>query len=174
MKSAISISEAVVRHTSGADIPDVLALYEGARRTMRENGNPAQWPGAYPGEESLRKDMEAGVSYVISDGGLVCGTFALIPGIEPTYKEIYGGRWPDDSLPYCTIHRLAGARDRRGTAGICLGWCKLQCSSLRADTHKDNLIMQHILESSGFLRCGTILLADGSPRMAYQWLRDRK
>ena len=28
--------------------------------------------------------------------------------------------------------------------------------------------MQHILEKNGFVSCGTIYVADGSPRIAYQ------
>ncbi len=41
--------------------------------------------------------------------------------------------------------------------------------SLRADTHADNKAMQHILEETGFTRCGVIIhVADGSPRFAYQ------
>ena len=41
---------------------------------------------------------------------------------------------------------------------------------LRADTHADNKIMQHLLEKNGFTRCGVIHVADGSPRFAYQKL----
>jgi ABC-type sugar transport system substrate-binding protein len=36
------------------------------------------------------------------------------------------------------------------------------------DRHKDNAIMQHILESHHFTICGTIYADDGSPRIAYQ------
>ena len=42
--------------------------------------------------------------------------------------------------------------------------------SLRADTHADNKIMQHLLEKNGFTRCGIIHVADGTPRIAYQKL----
>ena len=49
-------------------------------------------------------------------------------------------------------------------------WCAERCDSLRADTHADNKIMQHILEKNGFARCGIIHVADGTPRIAYQKL----
>ena len=39
---------------------------------------------------------------------------------------------------------------------------------MRADTHADNKVMQHLLESEGFTRCGIIHVADGTPRIAYQ------
>ena len=42
------------------------------------------------------------------------------------------------------------------------------CESLRADTHADNKIMQHLLEENGFTRCGIIHVEDGTPRIAYQ------
>lgn len=38
---------------------------------------------------------------------------------------------------------------------------------LRADTHADNKVMQHLLEKNGFVRCGNITLADGTSRIAY-------
>ena len=44
------------------------------------------------------------------------------------------------------------------------------CESLRADTHADNKVMQHLLESEGFTRCGIIHVEDGTPRIAYQRL----
>ena len=61
---------------------------------------------------------------------------------------------------------------RRVTAGA---WrlrssCLEHCESLRADTHADNKIMQHLLEKNGFARCGIIHVEDGTPRVAYQKL----
>ena len=44
------------------------------------------------------------------------------------------------------------------------------CQSLRADTHADNKIMQHLLEKNGFARRGIIHVEDGTPRVAYQKL----
>ena len=72
--------------------------------------------------------------------------------------------------PYGTIHRLASAGDRRGVASEVIAWCLEHCESLRADTHADNKIMQHLLEKNGFVRCGIIHVADGTPRIAYQKL----
>ena len=41
--------------------------------------------------------------------------------------------------------------------------------SIRSDTHADNKTMQHLIEADGFTRCGIIYIADGTPRIAYQW-----
>ena len=61
---------------------------------------------------------------------------------------------------------LGGQAQGRGNGchHLCLG----HCESLRADTHADNKAMRHILEETGFTRCGVIHVADGSPRFAYQ------
>lgn len=100
--------------------------------------------------------------------GKTVGYFALIPGIEKTYIEIEGGRWIDDSAPYCTIHRLGSTKTSRGVARACFEWSWGQCRNLRIDTHEDNGIMRHCIEGFGFAYCGVIHLEDGSPRLAYQ------
>lgn len=98
------------------------------------------------------------------------GAFAFILGPDPTYAKIEDGQWLNDTLPYGTIHRLASAGKRPGVASDIINWCLEHCESLRADTHADNKIMQHILEKNGFTKCGIIHVADGTPRIAYQRL----
>jgi hypothetical protein len=49
-----------------------------------------------------------------------------------------------------------------------LHYCESQIGNIRIDTHKDNVIMQHILESHYYTKCGTIYADDGMPRIAYQ------
>ena len=78
--------------------------------------------------------------------------------------------WLNDTLPYGTVHRLASAGRQKGVASAVLEWSLEHCQSLRADTHADNKIMQHLLEKNGFTRCGIIHVRDGSPRYAYQKL----
>ena len=55
-----------------------------------------------------------------------------------------------------------------GQATDVINWCLEHCESLRADTHADNKIMQHLLEENGFTKCGIIHVEDGTPRIAYQ------
>ena len=85
--------------------------------------------------------------------------------IDVSYRYSYNG-----SVPYGTVHRLASAGKHKGVASAVLDWSMEHCQSLRADTHADNKIMQHLLEKNGFTRCGVIHVADGSPRFAYQKL----
>ena len=47
-------------------------------------------------------------------------------------------------------------------------WAARQCPHLRADTHAANLTMRHCMERAGFVYCGVIYVADGTPRVAYE------
>ncbi|MGP1523883.1 MAG: N-acetyltransferase, partial [Treponema sp.] len=85
---------------------------------------------------------------------------------EPTYKSIRGS-WLNDE-PYGLIHRLAVGVPKCGIAAFCLQWCFAAFANIRIDTHRDNTPMRNLLEKSGFIYCGTIFLADGSERLAYQ------
>ena len=133
---------------------------------MVENGNPSQWKDSRPSMDLVKKDIENGNSYVMEEDGRIIGTFAFIVGIEPTYLEIEG-QWLDDA-PYGTIHRIASDGSSKGVFETVLSFAESFGVDIRIDTHKDNVIMHHILCKYGFSRCGVILLANGDPREAYQ------
>ena len=135
---------------------------------MRSDGNFSQWTDGYPSEDVVRKDIGSANGYVIECNGSTEGYFAFIPGVEVTYLKIFDGHWIEDSLPYCTIHRLASTVGSKGIAGTCFEWCWKQCSNLRIDTHEDNRIMRHCVEKFGFKYCGVIHLLNGDPRLAFQ------
>jgi RimJ/RimL family protein N-acetyltransferase len=157
-----------VREARLEDMPRVLELYAAARQQMRDGGNTTQWrPGDAP-EEKLEGDMARHQLFVVTDGPEVCGVFAFLIGPDPTYAVIEDGAWQWDD-PYGTVHRLAGGRG--GVFDAMLRWARQQISHLRADTHADNLPMQHLLASRGFRHCGTIHVPDGTPRLAYEWHR---
>lgn len=161
-----------VRRSNMEDIPAMMDLYAQARVFMRENGNLNQWDESYPSRELLEKDIAFGNSYIVEDDEKnLAATFAFIKGEDPTYYGIENGAWLNHE-PYGTIHRLAGNTSYHGIASGCISWCKSQIGNLRADTHEDNKIMQHLLEKNGFVRCGIIHLANGAPRIAYQFAGD--
>jgi hypothetical protein len=95
------------------------------------------------------------------------GTFCFIRGEDPTYAKIYNGEWLNDR-PYATVHRIASSGKEKGVAKACFEWCFTQCPNIRVDTHRDNHVMQHILQSMGFTFCGIIFVANGTERLAYQ------
>lgn len=158
----------LIRKATCGDLPRMMEIYRQSQARMVAGGNPSQWPVGHPSEEMVRRDIEREVSYVVEDSGTVVGVFAFVPGADTTYRVIEQGAWIDDTLPYCTLHRMGRAEEAHGIAAACFEWCSERCSSLRADTHRDNLTMQHCLVKAGFRYCGIIHVADGTPRLAYQ------
>ena len=151
------------------ELDQIMEIYARARAFMAQNGNPAQWGDSYPPRELIEEDILSNRLFVCVINGELEAVFAFILGEDPTYKKIEDGQWLANG-PYGTLHRLASAGHRPGVARMVIEWCLEHCESLRADTHADNKIMQHVLESNGFTRCGIIHVADGSPRIAYQKL----
>lgn len=147
----------------------LMDIFMQAKRIMRKDGNMKQWTGNYPSVEIITQDIQNGNSYVcLDDADEIIGTFAFIKGNDPTYEHIYEGAWIDDTRPYGVIHRLASTESSKGVAAACLQWCYEQIPNLRADTHRDNHILQHILQKHGFRYCGIIYLANGDERLAFQ------
>lgn len=158
-----------VRRAAWADLSEILKIYAYAREFMAANGNPSQWGKTKPPRQQLEADIAEGVLYVVEDDAKIRGVFYFSMGEDPTYQTIYGGKW-NSNAPYGTIHRVASD----GSGGIfaaCLAFCRGSCDHIRIDTHRDNRIMQHVVEKAGFRRCGIIYIADGTPRIAYEWLR---
>lgn len=157
-----------IRPTLPDQIPEVVKIYDKARSFMRQTGNIHQWSPGYPGAASLRQDIERGSSYVCIKDGRVVGTFCFVIDQEPTYKEIYDGAWLNDR-EYGVVHRVASDGSVKHMMHIILDFCLDRISNIRIDTHRDNAVMQRSLLSYGFEYCGIIHLADGDPRLAYQY-----
>ncbi|MBR5783110.1 MAG: N-acetyltransferase [Clostridia bacterium] len=157
----------MIRLTTHADIPVVLAIFDIARAFMRKNGNFAQWTGEYPGEADVLEDIRRGEGYVIEEDGEVCAVFTLLSRPEPTYAEIFDGNWLTDGS-YGTLHRVASNGKLRGVVSQAVDFALQRHSVLRCDTHAVNKPMQIALENAGFVHCGTVHMADGSPRLAFE------
>ncbi len=154
-----------IRNAELCDLPALMKLFAGARRFMAQKGNPNQWWGGYPTEELLTEDIGLKQLYVCEEDGRLYAAFALIFGEDPTYQKIEGA-WKN-SLPYATLHRIASTGERRGMVDDIVRWSFAKQGNLRGDTHELNLPMRSAFERNGFEYCGTIWVADGTPRMAY-------
>lgn len=163
------------RHATMRDFAQMEANYEHARQLMAANGNPTQWGNTFPRPEVVRDDIANQRTMLLVDhagpGGRerILAQFALCPGEDPTYKTI-DGAWLDDDA-YVTIHRIAASGLVHHAARDCIKWALKHYGNVRADTHPNNKAMQHVLESSGFARCGLIQLLDrptDTTRIAYQ------
>ena len=110
---------------------------------------------------------------MVEEAGIAEAVFCYLAGrrVEPTYAVIYGGAWPDDA-PYGVIHRLASSGKLRGVMGLCADWALSRCPVLRVDTHESNATMRAAMAHLGFTERGTIILGDGTPRIAFQKRRD--
>ncbi len=158
-------------HAHCGDLDEIMAVYDRARAFMRAGGNFSQWINGYPQRELIAGDIERGNLYVCLHEGKIAGVFAFIIGEDPTYLVIEGGSWRS-SEGYGTIHRLGSSGIIGGVARACFDYCKSVIGHLRVDTHEDNLFMQKTVENNGFHKQGIIYLEDGSPRLAYDWLRE--
>ena len=155
-----------IRKSTLADLPVLMELADEARTTMRESGNRDQWKDGYPSAAVFERDIMNGCSYLAEKDGEAVGTFAFIPSPEPTYGYIEGA-WLDDA-PYYVIHRIAASRKSHGLFKAMLAYCFGKTGNIRIDTHRDNVIMQHLLAKHGFAYCGIIYLQNGDERLAYQ------
>lgn len=161
-----------IRKSTIEDIPNILLIFESAREFMRLNNNRTQWNGNYPSESDILKDISKGHSYVgIDSKGEITMTFAFIKGEDPTYETIYEGKWLNNE-EYGTIHRIASNGKTRGVLKTACEYCFNETDNIRIDTHKDNKPMLKALDDLGFVKCGIILCRDGSPRIAFQKIKE--
>ncbi len=156
-----------IRKTTPDELELLLKMYEKARMFMAAHGNPTQWGTSYPSRELVAEDISTGCSYVCIEHGKIIATFYYREGDDNTYAHIYSGQWLNER-PYGAVHRITSDGSVRGAASFCLEWAYQQCGNLKIDTHRDNTVMQHLLEKNGFTYCGIIYTDDGSERLAYQ------
>lgn len=158
-----------VQRATLEQIDEILEIYEGARRFMREQGNPTQWQGGYPYPDVIKQDIEKGQLYVLCEGAELYGVFAFIQSEDPDYERIEGA-WLN-SQPYGVIHRVASAGKRGGIVAACVEYCLGFTDNIKIDTHEDNIPMQKSLERLGFIRCGKVNIARAGERIAYQFYK---
>nr|WP_164520794.1 N-acetyltransferase [Bifidobacterium callimiconis] len=181
------------------DFDTIRAMYARARELMAANGNPTQWADRFPLDSTVRNDIEEGRARLLIDHAGECGdgasastsdavggadaaavdsaggaervlaVFVLCPGPDPSYATI-DGAWLDDD-DYMAVHRVAASGLGPHAGRGCLDWAVARYGNVRMDTHRNNHAMQHVLESSGFTRCGVIELVNregDAERLAYQ------
>ena len=165
-----------IRESTQNDIEKMLSIFDEARESIARLGID-QWQNGYPHRAVIESDIEMGYSRVATMDGEVVSTFAIIDDGEPTYDEIFDGKWltGDEKDHYFAIHRVAISVKSRGS-GIStqiIDFCAEKArengkSSLRIDTHRGNVVMRRMLEKNGFVYCGVIYLSDGDERVAYE------
>ena len=155
-----------IRKAEISDLSQIISIYAYAREIMRTTGNETQWKNTYPTNDIISSDIENGYLRLLFDEDGIQGVFAFLPDGDPVYDYIEGA-WLND-LPHAAIHRVASAGLKKGIICACMQYCGSLAPNLKIDTHEDNKIMQKQLEKEGFSPCGTIFLANGEKRIAYQ------
>lgn len=163
------MNDITIRQAVLSDMEELQRIYAAARAIMRANGNPHQWEKGQPYEEELISSIEKGTLYLCEKEGHAFAAFACIPGEDLTYRTIYEGSWLREA-PYCAVHRIGSDGTQKGSLSVIMAYCRELAGEmdLRVDTHRDNTIMQHLLQKLGFSYCGIIYLSDGDERLAYQ------
>lgn len=156
----------IIREARIEDLKRILEIYEIAKAFMRKTGNSHQWNSSYPDPKLLEEDINKQQLYVMEEESIIHCVFAFIIGEDPTYNEIEGA-WLDHST-YGTIHRIASDGTMHQVFNKAVDFCSKKCAHLRADTHKDNKVMQKVILRTGFKETGIIYVADGTPRIAYE------
>ncbi len=160
----------MIRKATMDDMPAIELVYAAARRFMAENGNPNQWGTTNPPLERIERLVSMGELYVEETDDAVHAAFSLTFGDDPTYGVIEDGAWLSGE-PYGAIHNVASDGTVAGFFTRCVAFCRERSDHLRIDTHEDNKVMQHLVTKHGFTRCGIIYLQNGSPRIAYEWMK---
>lgn len=155
-----------IRKTTLNDLDEVMTIYQKARQFMREHGNPEQWQGK-PTRQQIEDDIAKSQSYVCIHENKIAGVLCFFIGADPTYSEIYNGKWSDDDT-YAVVHRIASSGEFKGTGTFMLEWAFSQYGNIRIDTHEDNYVLQNLLKKLGYTYCGIIHLENGDPRLAFQ------
>lgn len=156
-----------IRKSTFNDLPEMLKIFENARKYMASHGNPNQWHDNWPSKEILISDIEIGQSYIVEDDEKgILATFAYIVGVDRTYLEI-NGKWLTDS-PYGTIHRLASSQKERDIFSYIVSEITKNGLNMRIDTHANNESMIRTILKNGFKYCGIISPIEGGDRNAYE------
>ena len=158
-----------------SDLTRIMDIIKYAQLYLKELGID-QWQNQYPSEETILTDMQNGHSYVLLDVENIIATVAISFDGEKTYEHIYDGAWLSNQ-DYAVIHRLAVRKTSKGN-GLSTDIMKLteelckerSITSIKIDTHEQNLGMQHILKKNGYTYCGVIYVEDGTKRLAYEKL----
>ena len=158
-----------IRIASPEDLEFIEGAYDHARAFMQATGSATQWPDGYPGRIDAEEDIAREYCFVVTDDEGPLAVFAFAPGPDETYAKI-DGAWHLDAN-YHVIHRVAAVRGR-GVARAIFVFVAEHADYLRCDTHENNAPMRRALESFGFRECGTIIVANGTERVAYDWIKE--
>lgn len=161
------------RQAKISDLDQIVEIIELSKKYLKET-KVDQWQDGYPAKEDLRRDIESGNSYVLTNKDEIIATTVISLDGESTYNSIFNGEWITNE-EYIVMHRVA-VHDKYKGKGIFKELIKEAESlalnnmifSIKIDTHRDNISMQRAVVKNNFKRCGIIYLENGSERIAFE------
>lgn len=161
------------RQAKISDLDQIVEIIELSKKYLKET-KVDQWQDGYPAKEDLRRDIESGSSYVLTNKDEIVATTVISLDGESTYNSIFNGEWITNE-DYIVMHRVA-VHDKYKGKGIFKELIKEAevlalnkgISSIKIDTHRDNISMQRAIVKNDFKKCGIIYLEDGSERIAFE------
>ncbi|MCX0379976.1 GNAT family N-acetyltransferase [Clostridium perfringens] len=161
------------RQAKISDLDQIVEIIELSKKYLKET-KVDQWQDGYPEKEDLRRDIESGNSYVLTNKDEIVATTVISLDGESTYNSIFNGEWITNE-DYIVMHRVA-VHDKYKGKGIFKELIKEAeilalnkgISSIKIDTHRDNISMQRAVVKNDFQKCGIIYLEDGSERIAFE------
>lgn len=161
------------RQAKISDLDQIVEIIELSKKYLKET-KVDQWQDGYPAKEDLIRDIESGNSYVLTNKDEIVATTVISLDGESTYNSIFNGEWITNE-DYIVMHRVA-VHDKYKGKGIFKELIKEAeilalnkgISSIKIDTHRDNISMQRAVVKNDFQKCGIIYLEDGSERIAFE------
>ena len=154
------------------DHPIACTFLSQARAYQRAQGF-VQWTDNNPNEQTLAADIAAGKGYLLCQADTPIGYVYIDLTGEPVYRHLTEGAWGTDA-PYAAVHRVAFGESARGKGAsrplfACIKALAAEhgLGVIRIDTHRDNKLMQHVLEREGFVYRGVVHYGTAE-RIAYE------
>lgn len=159
------------RKATASEIPTIWDILQQAIIRRKEDGSD-QWQDGYPNPDVIKKDVEAGQGFVLTDGEIIIGYSAILINDEPEYAKIIGKWLSNDD--FVVFHRVALSEDYlgKGLSKKILEFIEEfalshNIYSIKADTNHDNIAMLKILEKLGYSYCGKVYFRGGE-RKAFE------
>lgn len=163
--------EYAFRKAEIADLHPIWGILQQAIIRRKEDGSD-QWQDGYPNPDVIRKDVERGAGFVLTDKNTIIGYVAVLVNDEPEYAKIEG-EWLTNG-DFVVAHRIAVSENYagKGLAKRILGFVEdfavsNHINSIKADTNFDNIAMMKTFEKLGYVYCGEVYFR-GSARRAYE------
>ncbi|MFI3265083.1 MAG: GNAT family N-acetyltransferase [Rikenellaceae bacterium] len=161
-----------LRKAKNEDLAEVMVIIHDCQALLHARGVD-QWQDGYPSLEPLENDVQLSNGYILEFDGRIAAYGALVYGVEQAYLSLVNGAWLSD-FDYVTLHRLAVSSAFRGEGIGAQFFAEMEreargrnVHSLRADTHRDNMVMQRLLARMGFTLCGDVYYG-ASHRLGYE------